>query len=907
VPLSPGHRVGAYEILAPLGAGGMGEVYRARDSKLNRDVGIKVPPESFAADPARVARFTREAQVLASLNHQNIGAIYGLEESSPTRALVLELVEGPTLADLLPRRDGPGLPLEDVIQIGRQIADALQAAHDLGIVHRDLKPANIKVRPDGTVKVLDFGLAKALDAALAPDEASESPTLLPPDRTVAGTIMGTPAYMSPEQAAGRRVDKRTDLWSFGVVLMEMLTGRQVFSGESTSHVLAAILREQPDFTTLPAEIPESIRRLLRRCLEKDPKRRLDSAAAARLELDDAASPAAVGSPSGARARRSAVVLLALTALAGVAFGAIAMWSLGAPPILPPTPTIRFALAPPADLPLELSMQSAARDFAVASDGSFIVYCTTGGRLAVRRLDRLETSTIAGVQGAVMPFLSPDNQWIGFVQNDLSLKKVPVAGGAAITLTSLPVWPRGASWIDDSTIIVGTNSDTTGLLRVPAGGGEPTVLTKPDRARGEEGHLQPFGLAGGRAVLFTVGAADPKDAQIALLDLASGRRSTVLRGGRDAQYVGSGHLIYESGLGMSAIRFDLKEQRVVGDPVRVLDNLAVAPTAALNAAATSTGSLVYATASASPAAKRSLVWIDRQGRETPVGAPIRGYESVRLSPDGQNVAISIRDQQNDIWMWSLARQTLTRLTFDADIDLSPVWTPDGQRVIFSSARAGAYNVYAVAVNATGADVRLTRSANTQLPDSVTPDGKFVIVHEVRPESESDVDRLALRTTAQPAAAAPEPLLRRPFNEWNGEVSPDGSLLAFESGESSGDSGQSEIYISPYPDVTRARWQLSSGGGHAPVWTSGGRELVYIDASTRLTVASIERTGDTVRAVSRTVVAARIYSNLVWRSYDVSADGKRFLCIRQDEGAPTPSMQFTVVQNWFNEVRRVLPTR
>ena len=900
MPLTPGLRIGAYEVLAPIGAGGMGEVYRARDARLNRDVALKVLPESFALDPTRVSRFSREAQVLASLNHPNIGAIYGVEDSGGAQVLVLELVEGPTLADLLASHSGR--PIDEVLHIGRQIAEALEAAHEVGIVHRDLKPANIKVRRDGTVKVLDFGLAKALDVTMSSDDVSQSPTMMPPDWTEVGTIVGTAAYMSPEQAAGkarrqahrhlvvrRGADGDADRPA-GVHRRDLLararrgSARAARLHDASGRHAGAIAKAPAPVSGEGSETTPRLggRRAPRVRRGRDP---------AGWPRDGSDGPDPHCGPARGRG--------------GTGWCSRGKRGVDAAPLRARAPqgTTKFTLTPP---PIVHSSSRCSRRRGISPSlvtGRSSCTRTTGGQLAIRRLDQLETTTIAGVQDAAMPFVSPDNQWIGFVQDNLSLSKVPVSGGAAITLARLPVWPRGASWLDENTIIIGTNSETSGLLRVPAGGGEPAVLTTPDRARGEEGHVLPFGLPGGRAVLFTIGAADPKDAQIAVLDLETGRRTTVLRGGRDAQYLASGHLVYESGLGMSAVRFDPRQQRVIGDPVRMLENLAVTPTAALNVAATSTGTLVYVMAAAGPAPKRSLVWIDRQGRQAPVGAPQRAYESARLSPDGANVVVGIRDQQNDLWMWSLSRQTLTRLTLDADIDLNPMWTRDARRVIFSSARAGVYNLYALDINRAGSEVRLTRSANTQLPNSVTADGAFVILHEVRPGSGSDIDRFPLQPGQATAPASGERLVHGPSDEWNGEVSPDGSLLAFQSGESD----QAEVYVCPYPDVARARWQLSSGGGQEPAWTRGGRELVYVDGSGRLMVVSIERSGGEVHAVSRTTIATRGYANPVpWRSYDVSADGQRFLVIRQDDdGKDAAPIQFTVVQNWVDELRRLLP--
>ena len=899
MPLSSGSKLGTYEVLSPLGAGGMGEVYRARDAKLNRDGALKVLPESFTHDTARVARFRREAQLLASLNHPHIGGIYGLEDAHGVTALVLELVEGPTLADRIAQ--GP-IPLDEAVSIAKQIAEALAAAHEQGIIHRDLKPANIKVRPDGTVKVLDFGLAKATSPWASLDGVLQSPTITTPAMTEVGVILGTAAYMSPEQAAGTSTDKRSDIWSFGVVLLEMLTGKPVFTGETLSHVLASVLRTEPDWSALPPNTPAPIRRLLRRCIDKDRRRRLDSAAAAGLELDDAlTTPAAVAGPAHTTRRVGPVTMASV--VGGVLVVLLAMWAFMRP--VPPAagPLVRFTITPSAALPLRLSLQGAARDFAVAPDGSFLVYrAGNQGQLVVRWLDRLDTSPLAGVTSAVMPFVSPDSHWIGFVEDDLTLKKVAVTGGSPVTLARLPVWPRGGTWVDDA-LIIGT---TTGLLRVPAGGGEPTVLTTPDRAHGEEGHVLPSALPGAHAVLFTIGAAKPENAQVALLDLQTGNHTTLIRGGRDAQYVASGHLVYLAGRAMSAVRFDVSRRAVVGDPVRVIDGMADAPTGALNVAVTEAGMLVFVPAGSDALTLRSLVWVDRQGHETAIPAPPRPYQSVRLSPDSTRVAVNIRDQENDIWLWDLSRQTLTRLTFDADVDLSPVWTPDGRRIVFASTRTGVYNLYAREIDGSASDVRLTTGANTQLPDSVTADGVFVIGHEVRPQTRSDLVRFPLDPGRATGAMAAEGLVETPFEEWNGEVSPDGRFLAYQSDES----GQNEVYVRPYPQVASARWQVSSSGGMAPVWTRKGRELIYLDGAHHLTAVAVDTTGPTIRtAVPATLVTTAYASPGPWRAYDVSADGQRFLVMKEgaarSQDASPPG--FVVVQNWFEELKRLVPVK
>jgi serine/threonine-protein kinase len=912
VPLKPGQRLGPYEVVAALGVGGMGEVYRARDLTLNREVALKVVPDSVIVDVEVAVRFRREAQMLASLNHPNIAQIYGFEDSGVDggrgmAALVLELVEGPTLAD---RIAVGALDVGEVLPIARQIAEALDAAHQQGIIHRDLKPANIKLRPDGTVKVLDFGLAKAMDLSAAPNGA-DLPTLPPRNLTQFGVILGTPAYMSPEQAAGRPVDRRCDLWAFGVVLLEMLTGRPVFPGETATHVMAAVLRAEPEWAGLPPETPEPLRRLLRRCLEKDPRRRLDSAAGARIELDDAlvAPESGVAAPATtiAQARRSlgAPSLIAAAIVGGVVVGALAWWFLRAP-AQEAEPVTRFVLAPPPAQALTLSIQSTARDFAVAPDGSFLVYRGGDhGQLIMRWFDRLEPSPLPGVSDAAMPFVSPDSRWIGYVEADLTLKKVAATGGTPVTLARLPVWPRGGSWVDDDTIVIGTNSPTTGLLRVPAGGGEPTVLTTPDRAKGEEGHILPSGLPGGGAVLFTIGAAQPSGAQVALLDLKTGQQTTLLRGARDAQYVTSGHLVFLAGRSMSAVRFDVGRRTVVGEPVRMLDGVASTPTSAMNIAVSRTGTLVFVPGGASSPARRTLAWMDRRGQQTPIQAPVRPYESVRLSPDGTRVALSIRDQENDIWTWDLARQTLSRVTFDPDIDLDPVWSPDGRRLIYASTRTGVYNLYARDVDGGTADTRLTTSANTQLPDAVTPDGLAIVSHEVRPQTGSDLVRASLAPGATGAQGATD-LVSTPFEEWNAEVSPDGRWLAYQSDES----GRDEVYVRPMATGTTPRWQVSAGGGVQPVWTRGGRELIFLDAERRLTSIAVDAASDGFRGgPPATISAARVATPMPWRAYDVTADGQRFLVLDENRAslADAPAPAFVVVQHWFEELRHLVPAK
>ena len=565
--LTSGFRIGPYDIVDLLGAGAMGEVYRARDTKLNRDVALKVLPERFAIDPDHLARFTREAQLLATLTHPNIAAIYGLEESTGIQALVLELVDGPTLAEHIARGAGPagaaGLLLNEALAVARQVAEALEAAHEKGIIHRDVKPANIKIARDGVVKVLDFGLARVWDGAPHAD-LSRSPSL-----TAGGigerAILGTPTYMSPEQARGQSLDRRTDIWSFGCVLYEMLTGRAPFAADTISDSLAATLEHEPDYTRLPADTPGPIRRLLRRCLEKDRKRRLDSAATVRLEIDDAIASTEVETVARA-ATSSRLTPVGMAALAGcAAFAAFVTWALMRPVLQTPVLPSRFSIVAPPGEPLNVS--GSARDIALSPDGRHLVYRfggsnTAGSPLMVRAIDQLNPQPLAGVAGAYAPFFSPDSQWIGFFEN-AELKKVPVDGGTAVTLGAVTGGALGASWGDDNTIVYATDDPNTGLWRVSADGGEPTLLTTPDAARHETEHAFPSVLPGGRGVLFTIVAAGRVDtSQVAFIDVTTGRRKTLVIGSQ-AEYVdvsrhgwkAAGYVTYAAAGTVRAVPFD----------------------------------------------------------------------------------------------------------------------------------------------------------------------------------------------------------------------------------------------------------------------------------------------------------------------------------------------------------------
>jgi Tol biopolymer transport system component len=918
MPLSAGVRLGPYEILSAIGAGGMGEVYRSRDTKLNRDVAVKVLPELFANDPERLARFRREAQMLAALNHPNIAHIHGFEDSGGIHALVMELVDGPTLAERIALGS---IPLTEALTIATQIAQALDAAHEQGIVHRDLKPANVKVRDDGTVKVLDFGLARLVapesNVAGTGPALTQSPTLTTPAATLAGVILGTAAYMSPEQAKGRTADKRSDVWAFGAVLYEMLTGRRPFAGEDLSDTLASVLKSEPDWSALPAEVPPHIRLLIQRCLAKDRRQRTADISIALFVMTEVASlvPAgAVGSgPVVGSGRTTLWRQLAMAAVAAIVVGiaaGTAVWVAFRPTTARVT---RFEIPQTGAGALSIDLQS--RDVAIAPDGRSIVYKgtgTTATQLYVRALDRLEPTVLANATGtsgpgARAPFVSRDGQWIGFVDvaASVTLKKVAITGGPALPLCRLDGASRGATWGDDDTIILATAALGTGLQRVSSAGGEPTVLTKPNPEQGEGDHLWPQFLPGSKAVLFTITATTGgiDASQVAVLDLRTGTRKILMRGGSQAQYVRSGHLVYVAAGTLRAVAFDLDRLETIGPAIPVVPQVVTMPSGTAEFDIATDGTLVYASGGTGAAPARTLVWVDRQGREEAVkGAPLRAYAVPRLSPDGTRVALEIRDQENDIWVWDLGHETLTRVTFDPGLDRAPVWMPDGRRLVFSSQAGGATGaLFWQAADGTGRAERLAPGTNVQIPTAVSRDGTRIVFMEAFAATRADV--MALRLDKDHTI---RPLVQTPYVEQNGEISSDGRWLAYQST----DSGQDQIFVRPFPDVTSGLWQVSTGGGTRPLWSWNGQELFYIAPNGALMSVRVGR-GETWTAGAPTKAIEASYlveTGIGARSYDVSADGKRFLMIKQGgaAGQTGSEAKLIVVQNWLEELKQLVPT-
>jgi eukaryotic-like serine/threonine-protein kinase len=910
MPLGPGARLGPYEIQSALGAGGMGEVYRARDTRLKREVALKILPASFASDPDRLARFQREAEILASLNHPKIAAIHGLEESDGIRALVMELVEGETLADRVARG---AIPIDEALPIARQIAEALEAAHEQGIIHRDLKPANIKLQPDGTVKVLDFGLAKLNDQNVphGPNVLSLSPTITSPAlMTGVGMLLGTAAYMSPEQAKGRPADKRSDIWAFGCVFYEMLTGRRAFEGEDVTETVAAVVRGEPQWNALPSALSQSCALFLRRCLSKDAKQRLGDIRDMRLAMEGAFEPAvSVSQPVVAAApiwRRA--MPYAFTAAAAVLVSTIVAWYLW--PASTPLNPVRFFY----DLPANQSFRNAGRPvMALSADGRRFVYNTTGG-LYLRSFGTLEARLIPGTEPvSTSPFFSPDGNWVGYFDNG-QIKRIGLDGGAPVLICAATN-PLGVSWERDNTILFG---QPAGIMRVSADGGSPQLVIRVNQGESVYG---PQLLPDGDSVLFTItsrtGDSRWDNADVVVQSLATGKRTVLLHGGSDARFIRSGHLLYALRDALFAVPFDPARLQVTGGAVSVAQGIAragnpTANTAAANYAVSDTGTLVYLLAGArggfvagNPVT--TLVWVDRKGNEQSFDAPPRGYVYPRISPDGTRLAVDLRDQDQDIWIWDFQRKTLTRLTFDPSLDGLPIWSPDGKRLVWSSQRGGVQlHLHWQAADGTGMVERLTDRSNPQRATSFTPDGKAIIVTEAQMGGQQDIVMLALDDKRQVTS-----LIHTAFDEGNGVVAPDGRWLAYESNES----GQYQIYVRPFPAVDSGRWQLSTNGGRQPLWSRSGDELFYVDPTGALMHVNVVRTAAGFSAAAPVKLMNGTGYYYAWddqnrgRTYDVSPDGQRFIRIKESalaDRANDPA-RFVIVENWIEELKRQVQPR
>jgi serine/threonine-protein kinase len=886
--LTHGSRLGPYEILSPLGAGGMGEVYRARDTRLARPVAIKVVHDAFARDPERMARFEREAKFLASLNHPNIAAIYGLEDSGDGRALVMELVEGPTLADRV--KSGP-LPVDEAVLIAKQISEGLEYAHERGVVHRDLKPANIKVTAHDAVKILDFGLAKAIEGEAVEADIGTSPTLTRM-ATQAGFILGTAAYMSPEQAKGKPVDRRADIWAFGCVLFEMLTGKAPFQGETVTDTLAAVVRGEPDWSRLPAGTPLRIRVLLQRCLQKDPKQRLRDIGDARISIDEVISGATLETPSpselpGATGWRGAfgrhtILAPVFACLIVAAIVGLAVWNLKPAPAPAAQVESRFTITlPPGD-------QLAALDdpaIAISQDGTQLAYVAVHSgmrQLFLRQMNNLDAQPVPDSQNALCPFFSPDGQWLGFY-GGARLRKIAIGGGVAVNLAGA-AGGHGASWSSQGTIIFAP--ELGALQQISDVGGAVQPVTQLAVDQGETRHDWPSLLPGGHAVLFVAGPYPPK---IAVQSLPSGERRYLGLTGASPQYASSGHLLYVLDGSLMAVGFDPKSFQLAGTPVPVLQGVMQLGNGSAQYSVSATGSLAYIPGSAQGAATR-LVWVSRNGTEQALPAPPRNYTYPRLSPDGRRLALTIRDETTQTWLYDFGRDTLTRLTFDGTVDEVPVWTPDGKRIAHISNKDGAVNIYWESADGGGSLERLTTSQDTNAPSSFSPDGKFLAYIDIN--GTTGYDLWVLRLSDRKA----EPFLKTPHGEAAPRFSPDGRWLAYVSDES----GRYEVYVQPYPGPG-GKYQISTDGGTEPVWNPNGKELFYRSGDKMMAV-DISTQGGFSAGKSKMLFQGPYLPTVgTFPLYDVSPDGQRFLMLKPIEQTASLT-QIVVVQNWFEELKQ-----
>jgi Tol biopolymer transport system component len=885
-------RLGFYEVLAPLGAGGMGEVWRARDTRLGREVALKFLPDSVAGDAARLSRFEREAKLLASLSHPGVATLYGFETLEGTPFLVMEVVEGPTLAERLQRG---ALPWPEALEVGRNIAEALEAAHEHGIVHRDLKPSNVKVFPDGRVKLLDFGLGKAAEPKSAASEARFATETSPTD---IGVILGTAPYMSPEQARGDPVDHRADIWAFCCVLYEMLTGKRAFAGPTASDVIAVILEREPDWSALPPATPPPVRSLLKRCLAKDPVRRLHSIADAGIELEEALTARALERQPPATASRWWLPIGAVTILAVFAGGAAA-WLRTRTESAPRNAAMRLNVA--------LARGTALSTFPgyplieISPDGRQLLYEAEGGGIYVRALDRVETRLVAGTERGSHPFFSPDGRWIGFVLGG-KLQKVSVDGGAPRPIADASNM-RGASWGDDGNIVY-SPTPGAGLFSVSSEGGTPRRLTELEQPDGS--HRWPQYLPGGTAVLFTKWPPNLRvqDARLVVLSLETGHQNTIVEGGTYGRYLPTGHLVYGSGGTVFAAPFDVRRLELTGPAVPVLENVRMAArsgswmarnwsfTGIAQFAFSPTGVFGYVAPHYRPR-ETQLLWIDRTGSGVPLSSAPRAFANPSLSPDGRRLVVSVdeADGTTNLWLLDRDRRTWTQLTFEKSNEF-PQWSPRGDRLAFASNREGSLNLFTMASEG-GTATRVVTSDNVQLPTGWSPDGQTLLFRNQNRVTFWDVWEVPLDDERRP-----RPLVVAGGFQGGARLSPDGHWLAYVSTES----GSAEVQVRPYRGADR-RWTISTAGGSAPNWNRSGREMFY--ASERSGSYSVWGVPVSVSPTFRPGTPRALFERRGDQfGYDVSADGQHFV-IAEDADAAPERLEIVVIPDWFEELKAKVP--